>query len=359
MHPTISQIARRARVSQPVVSKVLNGGRSTVRVSEKLRVRIETIARELGYRPNAAAQATARGRFNSIALMQSTVEYQSLAHPQMLEGVYDALSRLGLHLMMVRLPQERLETPDAVPAVLRQYMCDGLLMNVNAEISPLLEQQVGRSGMPVVWVNSRHEHNCVYPDDFAAGHLAARAALLRGHRRIAFVNLAGPGHFSATDRRAGYAAALREAGLQPVELLGKTSDQAQRVSALTQLLRSPDRPTALVDYDGDCVATAVRATQLAGLQFTTDLYMAAIHAQAAHVADLFVDTVWLPERAMGDAAAQMLAGVIDDPGEPAAAQALPPTFCGAAELAAAMAQSRWPRACDVATGAPLPEGATP
>ena len=67
MSVTLSDIARRAKVSQGTASRVLSGG--TIRVSEKTRTRIQKIAKELNYVPNVSAQTLKTGRFYNIAVI--------------------------------------------------------------------------------------------------------------------------------------------------------------------------------------------------------------------------------------------------------------------------------------------------
>ena len=67
---TLAEIAREAGVSPATVSNVLNGrnkenwGSSARRADE-----IRAVAQRMGYRPNAAARATATGRFGAVALL--------------------------------------------------------------------------------------------------------------------------------------------------------------------------------------------------------------------------------------------------------------------------------------------------
>lgn len=63
---TLDDVARRAGVSQPTASRVLNG--SARRVNETYRQRVMAAAAELGYTPNLSAQAVARGTSRTIAL---------------------------------------------------------------------------------------------------------------------------------------------------------------------------------------------------------------------------------------------------------------------------------------------------
>jgi LacI family transcriptional regulator len=64
---TLTDVARHAGVSQPTASRVLNG--STRTVAENYRKRVLEAAQELGYTPNLAAQAIARGTSGTIALV--------------------------------------------------------------------------------------------------------------------------------------------------------------------------------------------------------------------------------------------------------------------------------------------------
>jgi len=63
--PTSFDIAYRAGVSQPTVSRALRGSRS---VSKETRERIEAIARELNYTVDKNASSLRSQRSNTIAL---------------------------------------------------------------------------------------------------------------------------------------------------------------------------------------------------------------------------------------------------------------------------------------------------
>src|SRR3954452_15471416 len=64
---TLSDVAERAGVSLATASRVINGG--TRAVSPHYRDRVLAAAADLGYTPNAHAQAMARGRSKMIGLV--------------------------------------------------------------------------------------------------------------------------------------------------------------------------------------------------------------------------------------------------------------------------------------------------
>ncbi len=67
---TLDEIAKAAGVSRMTVSNVLNGkNKETWSSTAERAERIREIARELNYRPNAAAKAVVTGRFGGIGLL--------------------------------------------------------------------------------------------------------------------------------------------------------------------------------------------------------------------------------------------------------------------------------------------------
>lgn len=67
--PSIADVAALAAVSHQTVSRVVNGNPN---VREQTRLRVDAAIAELGYRPNPAARALARGRGDLIGVVAST-----------------------------------------------------------------------------------------------------------------------------------------------------------------------------------------------------------------------------------------------------------------------------------------------
>lgn len=85
---TIFDVADAAGVSITTVSHVFSGNR---RVAAETRDRVEAVARTLGYRPRATAQALAQGRTNTLAL-QISISGESLVLNPFLTSLLAALS---------------------------------------------------------------------------------------------------------------------------------------------------------------------------------------------------------------------------------------------------------------------------
>ncbi len=232
---TMCDIAKHLGISQPVVSKALYGGRTSVRVSAPLLERIRATANELGYRPNAAARTLTRRRFASVTLVQYTYRNWSYLPQLLLESVVDSLAAQGLGLAVQRCDHDGLGDVDAPPRLLQQSEADGLLINVNHTLGAPLRERFLAQRVPAIWLNGDHGGDCVLPDDHAAGHDLTETMLAAGSHRIRYLGLGinpAENHLSKSARPDGYAEAMRTHGRCPEIILGsKGVDVRAQVAA--------------------------------------------------------------------------------------------------------------------------------
>ncbi len=330
MPVTLRQIAEQVGLSAITVSRIL-GGKGD-RHSPETRRRVLTAARRLGYRPNTAARAISTGRFGCIALLLSADRFFGRLTGGLMAGIQDVLEDRNMHLTVARLTGEKLKGPADAPKVLREWTSDGLLLNYHFNIPAYLRDLIRASRIPAVWINSKHPADCAYPDDFEAGRLAAGKLLEAGHRRIAYVDYSvgadqlGEAHYSAVDREAGCLAALREAGLGPRSIRPQNKHQLVRLGRegfSRRWLQASDRPTGIVTY-GDSVACAVMvAARGLGLRIPEDLSVVTCADEPVVSPGYRVDTMLVPQRPLGRAAAEMLLEKVDRPDHDLEPRAVP------------------------------------
>ena len=187
MAVTLQQIADETGLSIKTVSDCLNSnGKRQALFRPETRTRVRAAAERLGYMPNVAARATLTGRFNTAAILQSMIANNSMLSGRRLEGVCDTLASHQMHLLISKIPDANLEDETYVPGMLRELVCDGILVNYQTMIPRHLGNLIDRHRLPAFWINSQHDANCVYPDEHAAGREATRRLLDLGHRRIVF-----------------------------------------------------------------------------------------------------------------------------------------------------------------------------
>lgn len=181
--PTLADVARLAGMSPAAVSLILND-RPGSRLSEEAAERVRAAAKELGYRPNPAAQSLRLGRTRTIGFVSDQVTLTRYASG-MIGGVLDAarshgntvlLAEVGAHGSLAGAARE-----------LTDRRVDGLLiglMDARMITAPSLPE-----GLPFVLINgvTSEGHPHVLPDERRAGQSVAAHLLDRGHRRIGIV----------------------------------------------------------------------------------------------------------------------------------------------------------------------------
>lgn len=314
---TQDAIARRLGVSQKTVSLAFGG---SPEVGEDLRQRILISANKLGYRHHSGAQALVRGRFGAIGLIVGNAAHASYLPAELLGGIQQALEAADEHLLVSRIAGEA-----GIARLERSLAVDGLLLDINATVSPVLDAAVARLRLPTVWINREQVHDAVRPDDHQAGFLAGRLLLERRHQRVLYCDLMlghdDQLHISRSDRVQGCRAALAEAGLA-VRLLTPGSPGDHLVQELTQLLKAADRPTAVVCYAFTEAAAVLRAADQIGLCVPRDLSVLTVHDNEIHLG-VALDILRPPFAEVGAAAVAMLHQRVATPRRHVAIQRLP------------------------------------
>jgi LacI family transcriptional regulator len=332
---TIAQIARKAQAAQSTVSCVLNGKFKESGATPERIARIQAIAREMNYRPSAAARAMRTGRCDAIGLVLSTRPGRISPFLDLWLGLMDDLHRRGLSLTVARLPDDELTDDTALPRLMREWAVDGLLVDYVAEEPARFTELLREQRIPTVWLNRRQPHDAAYPDDRAGARMATEHLLALGHRRIAWhSDNAGP-HYSHSERLTGYREAMAAAGLEPRTHLGDHwASAAERLPVARRLLQGDDRPTAVLTYGPQDALPLLVAALERGWRVPSDLSLITFHREpfATHGIDL--TTALIPAAAMGRVAVDLLLRRIAGPDRPQPAQALPYTLHAGATCAA-------------------------
>lgn len=272
--PTQVDVAQRAGVSRATVSYVLNGltdGR--VQISDETRQRVLNAISELGYEPDAQAQALRSGSTKTIALL-----IPDLRNPHFCEfatGVEDAARAAGYHML---LSSTTLTDEYAVKVFkeLARRRFDGLILASafileTAEARETLDRFLKR-GSPIVDMGDFYELDTVSANYRVATKEVVAYLLSLGHRRIGLVYGVGD-HVHGLDRLEPYQESLAAAGLSESANLivecGPTIEDGYQ--AARQLLQRPRRPTALVVINDLLSIGVLRAAADLGLRVPADL----------------------------------------------------------------------------------------
>lgn len=228
--PTSFDIARKAGVSQPTVSRALRGDPT---ISPITRRRVEFIARELGYKVDKNASNLRGQRSHTIAILffEDKRFAASLINPfflSMLGSITGACANRGYDLLIScqhlssnwRIDYEDSRKADGI--ILLGY--DDFL-TYSAELERLAEQ--GTHFVHYGAALKGHPGLSVGCDDYQSGYDATRHLISLGRRSIAFLGHASNHYPEFFGRYRGYVDALKDAGL-PV----RPELQADAVSAV-------------------------------------------------------------------------------------------------------------------------------
>ncbi|HLK65653.1 MAG TPA: LacI family DNA-binding transcriptional regulator [Bryobacteraceae bacterium] len=308
---SIKDIARLARVSHSTVSRALHGSQQ---VSPETTARIRKIAEKAGYRPSAAARSLVKGRSNTIGVVVTNIADPFVAG--VVSGIEDMAESHGYSVFLANSNAD----PDRELRVVRSFeerRVDGIIVT-SSRVGALYVSLIERMGVPVVLLNNQHPSEFMHSvliDNLAASVAATRHLIQLGHRRIAYLGDRF-GHQSDTERRAGYAKALEEAGIPYCVDLAAYGDGTPEGGehAMAQLLALANRPTAVFCYNDMSALGAMRQIRASGLQIPDDLSVAGFD-------DLYISqyleppltTVRQPMRQMGRMAMETLLHIFDGP----------------------------------------------
>lgn len=311
---TIHDVARQAGVGVGTISRVVNGH---PRVSEKTREKVTTAIAELGYRTNRNARGLARGRMSTIAVLVPFITHASAMGR--IRGVVDGCRRLGLPVSIfdVEVPEHQHEHLKALAGDLRP---EGLVV-VSLHLSDEELAWLRAAHVPTVLIDVDDEAaSSLVVDDERGGRLATEHLLALGHRRIALIGDDESDAFGFTStarRKAGYRAALADAGIAPGPALERLGPHGSEVAcALTHdLLSQPEPPTAVFTTSDTQAFGAARALRELGLRIPHDVSLVGFD-DIESAADAGLTTVRQPLFESGAMAARMLADLISVPDAP-------------------------------------------
>lgn len=272
--PTQVDVAQRAGVSRATVSYVLNGlTEGRVPISDETRQRVLEAIEELGYEPDARAQALRSGNTNTIALI-----IPDLRNPHFCEyatGIEEAARAAGYHLL---LSSTSLSDEYAVEIFkdLARRRFDGLIITgsfilKSAEAQTILAR-IRKRNLPVVEMNEFYGVDSASSDYRGATKEVISHLLSLGHRRIGFVYGVAD-HELGLDRLQPFQESLTNAGIvvEPdlIDECGPTIEDGYQ--AAMRLLKRTQRPTAIIAVNDLLAISTIRAAGDLGLRVPDDL----------------------------------------------------------------------------------------
>lgn len=262
---TISDVALKAGVSVPTVSKVLNGRKG---VSVATRERVQRMLEEQGY------QRLPRSDRGSRLVDFVITGLDSQWSMVLLRGAQAEAARLGYDVVVTTTEGRPLGATDWLDRVMERGST-GVVV-VISEVLPVIRDALSQLQLPVVLVDpvgtGDHAWTTVAATDWAGARDATDHLIGLGHRRIGMIT--GPiGQACHQDRLDGYRAALSRAGIGYDESLVRHGDSlvSGGVRFGTELLQGDDAPTAIISGSDEQAYGIYLAAGELGIRIPDDL----------------------------------------------------------------------------------------
>jgi DNA-binding LacI/PurR family transcriptional regulator len=262
---TILEIATRAGVSAPTVSKVINGRAD---VAPETRRRVEAVITEVGY--ERSARPTRHAPLLEVIFHELETEWAL----EIVRGVERVAGHRHLAVVLAETRGRRSPGRGWIEGVLARRPMG--VIAVFSDLSHATREQLRSRGIPFVVVDPTgeplHDTPSIGATNWNGGLTATRHLLGLGHRRIAVIG--GPaGVLCSRARLDGFRAAMDAAGV-PVnpELVSCGRFQVEEgIERARALLARPDRPTAIITGNDLQALGVYQAAREARLHVPDDL----------------------------------------------------------------------------------------
>ena len=259
---TIRDVARMAGVSVATVSRVLN---NSPLVSQQTRQSVTDAVAQLGYRPNANAQALATQVSDTIGVVVMDVSDPFFG--ALVKAVDTVAQQYHKYVLIGNSYHQAEKERDAIEVLLRQR-CNALIVHSkmlsDQELTGFMQQVPG-----MVLINRAlpgYHHRCINLDNISGAQMATRTLLSHGHQRIGYL-ASSHGIDDDDQRRTGWQQALEAAGISanPGWIGVGTPDLQGGEAAMVELLGRNQQLTAIFAYNDSMAAGALMALKDNGI----------------------------------------------------------------------------------------------
>ncbi|HAI13322.1 MAG TPA: hypothetical protein DCM28_16565 [Phycisphaerales bacterium] len=274
MAVTLRQIAQLAGVSHQVVSKVLNGGANGVGASDATRLRIQQIARELGYRPDGASRALRSGRYQNIGILMGGEDLLYLPQHTLMAMSRELAQKDYLSTLVCTkgFDEEALE----INPILKAKMVDVLLISFVTPMGEAFTKAIDRLDIPVLWLNQNGPVDCLSVDEYGATVQLVEHLAGLGHTRITFLGFNIGHEYSphVSDRIRGFDESCESLGLEALHYTHHKVARPDRAQACKRWLSNPRRSKAVIVNSLSAAQALTQTAVQMGLRIPEDLAIA-------------------------------------------------------------------------------------
>lgn len=265
---SIKEVARRTGLSTATVSRAIN---QSALVRPRTAEKVRRVVRELGYYPNTQARALALGKSRIFGLIISDIVNPFF--PEVVKSFEFAAIHSGYEVIVANTDYSSERMGVCVRRMIERQV-DGVAI-LTSEIDPRLLSELSDRRLPIVFLDVGKPGPLIsnISVDYSKGIAeAVRHIVSLGHQRIGFIS--GPGTLkSALTRRAAFMQCMSNSGIDGrgrIIVEGNHKVDGGQI-AMTHLLASPNRPTAVLTSNDLTAIGALGAIHRSGLRVPDDI----------------------------------------------------------------------------------------
>ena len=270
---TIKEIAARCGCSAATVSKALH---DMPDIGAETKQRIQAVAQEMGYVPNAAARTLRTNRSRTIGLLmflRGTSVWEHEYFSQIAAGIQSVTEPAGYDIAPISPDQKGIEGHYLDHCVSRGY--DGVIIMSAGFGEDGLFQMI-ESPLPIVTIDyALPGRSAVLADNEQGMSDLVEYIISQGHRRIAFIY--GEGNRVSEMRINAFRAVCEKHGIEIPEAYMKPAvyrSIERSAQATRELLVLPERPTCIIYPDDLAYIGGMNVLMDAGLRIPEDISVA-------------------------------------------------------------------------------------
>jgi LacI family transcriptional regulator, repressor for deo operon, udp, cdd, tsx, nupC, and nupG len=268
--PTIKEIAKRLNVSVSTVSRALS---DHPRIGLRTKTRVQQLARELNYEPNAQAIFFKQKKTFVVGVILPYIREEFFS--QAISGIETAAMQHEYTILFGQSYDDPAREKKVVEAMKRQRV-DGLIISLSKDTQSYEHlQALEKYDIPIVYfdrVPSIKKAHKVFCNLYKGTVEMVGWLISRGYKRIALIN--GPDKLPASkERLSGYIEGVSRKKLKVDMQLVEESDLSKEgtISAMKKLLRLKHPPAAVISFNDYVHMDAVQYAQQHGVQVNKDM----------------------------------------------------------------------------------------
>ncbi|EPJ49649.1 MAG: hypothetical protein OFPI_23630 [Osedax symbiont Rs2] len=302
---TLEDIAKLLNISAITVSRALN---SPEKVSDKVRIKIETAVSELGYIPNRAAKSLATNRTNTIAVVIPSIS--NTVFSNVIKGIYDVCTPADLDVLFANTYYSTQKEESLIAKLLTQHP-DGIIIT-GLDLSDKSKKLLNNAAIPIVQIMETGYKDPIDMNvgisHFGAGKMMGEYLVARKYQHIGFIG--AQMDFRSQRRMSGFLTALNNAGLEATDYI-LTTKAASSVKLggqlIADILTTHPQIDAVFCNNDDIAYGAIYECQRRQLQIPQQIAIAGFNdLDASACINPSLTTIKTPLYEMGSTAAQLL-----------------------------------------------------